>query len=516
MDKKSLLTVDRGIRLLVLSFLVSIVLRVPHYQHAITFVDEGWAATTGWVIAEGGVLYSDVWCNHQPFPMLFAGLCFLLFGVSSWALHLGSLFLVVLESTLLYLLGRHSYSSTIGGLAALAFALASTVFYTPRIIGLTWEQSMVVFTTGAVLFFLRGLQSQRCLPLLAAGAMAACAVLSKPAAAPLLPCFLLFVFTQSDTRRGKLVAYLLTGYCLTALVFVLYLLANGTLLLWWDQSVLSRFEYLDQFPIESFMRQLFRQPIGFGLIYLWAWILIFGGRGGYARNPKVFRLTVLWLAAAVMGVMIGRRFYANYYIQLFPPLSLLVAVGLHEMLRKRFERPVKRALGVALVCFLVPFIWFHSRTVAHLYFFFDPETHEQVEFLGMCVIDRELQEIADYVQSTSRQEDLMFVWGPRPELYFMSRRKPASIYPLFDVTDLSGPPYSAQAEAATLNGLILNPPEIILNANSADPIDEREGWRHFLQESYLLDREVNNVQIFRKKRTPRVVQLTLPIESSDS
>ena len=164
---------------------------------------------------------------------------------------------------------------------------------------------------------------------------------------------------------------------------------------------------------------------------------------------------------------------------------------------------MKRALGVALVCFLLPFLWFHSRTIAHLYFFFDPEEHEQVELWGMCVIDRELQEIADYVQSITGQEDLIFVWGPKPELYFMSRRKPASIYPLFDVTDLAEPPYSPQEEAATLNRLILNRPEIILNANSTDPIDEREGWCQFLQESYLFDRELHNVQIFRKKEGVR-------------
>ncbi len=503
MDRKSLLTADHGIRLLLFSFLVSIVLRVPHYQHALTFVDEGWAATTAWVIAEGGVLYSDVWCNNQPLPMFFTALFFLLFGASSWALHLGSLSLVILESTLLYLLGRQSYFSTIGGLAALAYALSSTVFYTPRIIGMTWEQPMVVFTTSAVLLFLQGLQPRRFLPLAAAGAMAACAVLSKPAAAPLLPLFLLFILIQSDMRRSRLVADLLTGYCLTGLVFVLYLLVNGTLPLWWDQSVLSRFEYLGQVQIGSFIQQLLRQPVGFGLIYLWAWILILGGLGGCARNPKAYRFTVLWLGAAVMGVMIGRRFYANYYIQLFPPLSLLVAVGLHEMLRKRFERPVKRALGVALVCFLLPFLWFHSRTIAHLYFFFDPEEHEQVELWGMCVIDRELQEIADYVQSITGQEDLIFVWGPKPELYFMSRRKPASIYPLFDVTDLAEPPYSPQEEAATLNRLILNRPEIILNANSTEPIDEREGWWQFLQESYLFDQELHNVQIFRKKEGVR-------------
>jgi 4-amino-4-deoxy-L-arabinose transferase-like glycosyltransferase len=497
---KRLLEGDQGIWLLLLSFAFSVVLRVPHYLHQFTFVDEGWYATTGWMMAEGGVLYSDIWCNHQPIPMLCARAFFLLFGVSSWAIHLGSLSLVMLESALLYLLGRHFFSSAIGGLAALAYALSSTAFYTPRIIGMTAEQPMVVFTTSAVLLFLHGLQTRRFLPLAAAGTLAACAVFSKPAAAPLFPLFLLFTVIRSGRGQGRLLWFLLTGYLLTGCVFLFYLWDSGTLSLWWNQSILSRLIYLGQVETGSFIQQLLWQPLSFGLIYLWAWILIIGGRRGRDQNPEVFRFNVLWLAAAVLGVMIGRRFYANYYIQLFPSISLLVAVGVHEMLRNRIRQRVKVTLGVALVCFLLPFLWFHSRTIAHLYFFFEPDRHEQVELWGMCVIDRELKEIADYIQSITEDEERIFVWGPNPELYFLSRRKLASVYPLFDVTKPGEPPYSPQEEAATLDHLILNPPEVILDTISTEPIDKRAGWHQFLRASYVVDRELHDVRIFRKRK----------------
>ncbi|PYV03808.1 MAG: hypothetical protein DMG10_10030, partial [Acidobacteria bacterium] len=161
--------------LLGLSFLFSFMLRVPYYQHALTFIDEGIYGTTAFVLHEGSILYRDIWCGHQPLPMILSCLAFHAFGVSSFALHLESFLLAWLACLAVYLVGSRCFSRRIGGLAALTYAIASTSCYTPRIIGMTAEQVMVVLETGSVFFFLRGLDSRNRGTAILAGIVAAAA-----------------------------------------------------------------------------------------------------------------------------------------------------------------------------------------------------------------------------------------------------------------------------------------------------------------------------------------------------
>ena len=134
-----------GLWFLALSFALSIILRVPLlFQHPFTFVDEAWVASTAKVLVEGGKLYLDVWCNKQPLLLFFSEFLFQVFGLHMEAIHLAALFLVFLVSTLLFCIGSSFFSPAVGGGAALTYALLSTTYYTPRIIGTTTEGLMLV------------------------------------------------------------------------------------------------------------------------------------------------------------------------------------------------------------------------------------------------------------------------------------------------------------------------------------------------------------------------------------
>lgn len=63
-----------------------------------------------------------------------------------WAIHVGSLLLVFVTCILLFCLGYSFFSPLVGGVAALLYALASTTYYTPRMIAMNTETLMVVFT----------------------------------------------------------------------------------------------------------------------------------------------------------------------------------------------------------------------------------------------------------------------------------------------------------------------------------------------------------------------------------
>jgi len=487
--------------LLGLSFLFSFKLRVPYYQHALTFIDEGIYGTTAFVLHEGSILYRDIWCGHQPLPMILSCLTFHAFGVSSFALHLESFLLAWLACLAVYLVGSRCFSRRIGGLAALTYAIASTSFYTPRIIGMTAEQVMVVLETASVFFFLRSLHSRDRGAAILAGIFAAAAFFAKPPAVTLLP--LLVVFPLLHSRRQGLSQSLNVGagYAAGAAMLLAYLAAQGALSAWWDQSIVSRIHYVQNVGLLPFLQRLLRQPFSFGLIYLWAWVLIVFGRKGGLQNRTVFSFLGAWLGVAFAGVMIGRRFYANYYIQTFPPLSLMVAVGLDYLLHNKSERWEALVLKIALIIFLLPFLWFHSRTAAHWYYLFDARSHQNVQLWDMCVIDRNLQGISGYIRETSRPNDRMFVWGINPEYYFLTRLMPATRYPWFAVRSHDEPPYTLREETETETALRAKPPAVLVDAVKEGRMAETVRWKDIVEDLYVLDREIAGVRIYRRSQS---------------
>jgi hypothetical protein len=290
-------------------------------------------------------------------------------------------------------------------------------------------------------------------------------------------------------------AWLGSGLLLGTGVLVFGLVAGGNLQPWWDQSVLSRVHYVAQIDWAAFLRNLARQPFGFGLIYLWAWILIWQGRIGAGANRNAYLLVVAWLAAAFLGVCIGRRFYANYYIQVFPPVSLLAAVGLDYLTQEARRTRSKASLILSLVALLLPFLWFQARTVAHYYYLVAPEAHRQSRLWDMCVIDRRLKEITGEVKALTQLEDPIFVFGPNPEFYFLSGRPMATIFSTFDITDPAEPPYGDD-ERQTLKRLDSAPPILIIDSYRNLKMVDQPGWRELIARHYRLYKELSGVRLF--------------------
>jgi len=486
-----------GTGLLCLGLLATVLLRVPYYQHAHTFVDESIYTSTASELVQGETLYRDIWCNHMPLAIHFCKWMFQLFGVNSNAIHIGSLLLALLEVLLLYFIGTRFFSPRIGGLAALAYSLVSVNFYTERIIGYTPEQLTVVFIAFAVFIYLYSLEKDRNGGFFWVGLLSMAAVCSKPSAVfEALMFGALLIFTA---RRGKVrgILWLAFGSVSGIATLLLVLQATGSLGEWWTQSVISRVVYVNQIGLIDWAQVGARQIVGFGLIYLWLWILIWCGRRGITSLGPKGRFLLIWLAAAFMGVALGRRFYANYYIQLFPVLSLFAAIALDRILQDGIRIRHKIATRVAASLFLVVFAWFQARTLAHWYFFIDGAAHQRVGFWGMCVTDRNMQRIAAQIRSDTKPEERIFVYGPNPDFYFLSGRRMATRYPFFDVHDSSQPPYGNE-EGRTLQALSKNPPPLIVDHFRSVRLTDREGWDALLANHYHLLLDDWEVRLYRR------------------
>ncbi len=493
---QSLFVSHPGIMLLALGMLAAVLLRVPYYQHSLIFVDEGIYASTASELVYGKTLYRDVWCNHMPMAIYFCAWMFSVFGVNSAAIHAGSLLLALLECLLLYFIGSRFLSPRAGGLAALAYAVISANFYTPRIIGYTPEQLTVVFSTAAVYLFLRALEIRRPGGFFWAGLLSAAGAFSKPSAAPevLMFSFFVVIFIGRENKAGKML-WLLSGTAAGVAVFLGILHLNASLDDWWLQSVLTRVHYVNQVSLADWIRIGGRQPLGFGLVYLWLWIWIWSGRKGIAAGGTTGCFLWVWLAAAFAGVAIGRRFYANYYIQVFPALSLMAAAAIDRMLRDGIRRRHRTAAWAGAALLAATFLWLQARTLAHWYFLFDQAAHQQTRMWDMCVIDRGMKEAANQIRSVTGPEDRIFVWGPSPEFYFLSGRRMATSYPFFNVMDESQPPYGEE-ESHTLRALLEKPPAVIVDHFKNIKMADRPGWSALLSRHYRLLYASSEVRLY--------------------
>src|SRR5262245_24209208 len=271
---------DVGLRVFLVSCVLSVVLRGPYFQHPFTFIDEAWWAVGARELLDGGHLYRDVWLDKQPPIFWFCALLFRMVGVRMDAIHLGSLLLVCTVCFVLYRIGERFFGRAVGGAAAVLYALASTTFYTPRIIGMNTETLMVVFTSSAVYFALAGLIGAKARDCFLAGLLAAAATVTKPVAATELAMLflVLVVARRSSPLRWKAAASFTAGVSLTLIVFLGYLVERGILQHWWDQSIVYGFSYVGQVARGAFLKKLVTAPASFVLINAWLWLLVWKAR----------------------------------------------------------------------------------------------------------------------------------------------------------------------------------------------------------------------------------------------
>ena len=174
-----------------------------------------------------------------------------------------------------------------------------------------------------------------------------------------------------------------------------------------------------------------RQPVGIAM----------------ARS-NIARAMVLWVAAALVLLVLGRRFYPHYLILLVAPLSILLGLALQELWQERAR--VSRAVGLGL-CVAV---------AAGLVWQSPPASPTDSSLAANA-------ELAGYVRVNSAPGDTIYVWGYDPDLYLLSDRYPAG--PYFVLVPLIMPGYDRQAVATTLEQWQARPPRLVVAGPSTGP-----------------------------------------------
>jgi 4-amino-4-deoxy-L-arabinose transferase-like glycosyltransferase len=394
--------------------LLTIFTRLPALQHPQAIDDEETYSVVANVIVDGGRPYVDA-IERKP-PLLFWTYAAVVeaAGKYNWkALHAVALAWTLGTMAGLYVIGRELFDRSTGLIAALLYSvfqpwgeLRDLAFNGELVMNLplVWAWAIGLHRSSSRLrpgLFLAGL-------LLAAGFL-----LKQPAAIAAVPLgvYLLLPAYRSSRAlapwQSLLHAGLLTAGFATALGLVALVLREQGVLreaYFWtisDHAIPHIFWTKGVLHSLAFIALCLPLLIGAVLAAL-AGDTLWSGR--HAERTALVGL----VAASVIGVAAGARFYFHYYIQLIPSLALLAAPFYASLWSGR-TRP-----GHWLLRPRVTWAWLVITVVGF----------SISHWVGLAS-QRATSETGRYLLELSAPSDRIFVWGQAPRIYLEARRRPA-------------------------------------------------------------------------------------------
>jgi 4-amino-4-deoxy-L-arabinose transferase-like glycosyltransferase len=230
--------------------------------------------------------------------------------------------------------------------------------------------------------------------------------------------------------------------------------------------------------------------------------------GASFRTVLRFRADVvllLWFASSFAGVMVGGRFYGHYFLQIVPSLSVIGArgiVGINSSLKTRGPALRRSVLALLVIGFAFTLVRFHTRDALLALDWVRGTTSQSNAVWYHTMRDREELIVAAVVRDITDENatdhlglerireggprtrpaegsgDYLFVWGYRPEIYYLSGLLPASRF--LSTQPLTGVPADVHYFGDDFRSLL--DPSVTANARQQLAVDLEE-----TQPKYIVD-----------------------------
>jgi 4-amino-4-deoxy-L-arabinose transferase-like glycosyltransferase len=476
----------RGLgRMFLILLALTFVLRFPAFFVPVFNSDETFLATQAHVIEEGGHLYEEAADRKPPLvPYVYAA-TFAFFGTSAlWSVRMVAMLAVALTALLLAVEARRRYGARAGWIAGIVFVCAMVGFAPQDGQAANFEVFMLPAMTASILFARRGKGA-------AAGAMVATAMMAKQTgAATLLP--VLYLLARARGKRG--VGEVALGFTIpTALVA----LAMGPAqLVYW--AVLGNGSYVGVDTASARVVLMFVMMtaawIACNPALLWKLPHAWRDRRVRANDGDTDTDLWLWLLSAAVSVAIGFRFFGHYYIQLVPPITLLVAGAL--------SRCSWKTARISLAAILVFGALFSAAG-----YFMAPVFGGEPKY----------EKVSAYLAANAHADDAILVWGSAPEIYWASGLRPATRF-ITTNTFLAGnhpgrPQTTAPADDIDpkmweyfYEDFRAHPPRYILDTSPAkvrgaehSPISDFQTFNAIIERDYRYVRSIDGISIYERQ-----------------
>lgn len=413
--------------------LLPILLYVP-FMNEPFFRDEGFYASVGQLILDGGIPYRDAFDNKPPLIFGWYAFSFLVFGQHIWAPRLMVSLLLSITTLLVYVEGRLVFSRRAGLLAAAAFALSVGLagFETNA----NTEYFMLLPMVGALVAFTIGKQRQQLAWYMLAGFLSGLAIMTKETSAFNFAFLVsLAAFSTVRERRWRELVYGPSGVLILGCTIALFLVVLPFLLLgafgeFFDAVFIYTLQYVGDVSLSTKLSKGLRVA-PYVLLVAGPWILvsilgIFFAFRSHSESRNW--LLVGWLAASAAGVAIPGRFLSHYFVQLLPAMSLLTPAAIY-FIRSKWHSPA--FLVVAYTLFLLS-TTFALALNASIYLQPTNAARHEAKYPRDPRTLWEVQspDLATYLRQRTDDDDLIYNLGFQTHLYFYSHRRSPTRYML--------------------------------------------------------------------------------------
>jgi 4-amino-4-deoxy-L-arabinose transferase-like glycosyltransferase len=364
-------------------FAVAVATHLPSFLRAFWNPDEGFLATQAQMLGSGVDLYSGVVDRKPPVvPYLYATV-FWLFGPDTlWPVKVLALAAHMATAGCLLLLARQRFGPPAGLAAAVLYLVASVGLSPPDAHAANFEVFMLPATAAAVLLADRGRFT-------AAGLAVAVAALTKQSgAAALIP--VLWMAWRDARRSGvlRVIAAAAVPFVLIAPLF------GAGQFLFWVVTGSSGYLSLDG----SWLRAAGRASANLGFVVAAGLPVVWAAWRG--RRLRADADLWLWLAASLLAVSAGTRFFGHYFLQLMPALTVLGVGGIARGALRWRTAAAYAALSAIAFTWLA-LTWPQARL-------------------------HHIQSVAHTIRSETTPGEHVLVWGMNPAFYFFADRPPAT------------------------------------------------------------------------------------------
>lgn len=463
------------------------ILRIPSFFEPYYYGDEMVYLTLGQGVRQGLTLYKSVHDNKPPLLYLTAAVADNLFWFKVILAFWNIVTIVVFYKLAKLLFEKNQKAQK---LATLLFGLLTTL---PLLEGLTVnsEVFMIVFTILAFLILLK--ENVKSRGVFLAGILFGLGTLYKIPAAFDAPIIVLYWLITTGFGNWKKIfkdtLILLAGFAVPILITFVWYFFKGALPEYIKAAFLQNVGYLSSFRPGDVQKSFLvrNAPLLIrGLVVLIGSAILFIFRH---KLSKKFILFSLWTLFALFAITLSERPYPHYIIQAVAPISLLLATFFSE-------RSLEQSLTVIplALAFFVPVyykFWIYPTT-SYYSRFINFAIHRETKaeyFNGFSGTTNRNYEIAQFLVTSSRPSDRVFMWGPdSAAVYALSKRLP----PIKYVVDYHILDYSTKAQEA--KNIAVNPPKFIILTKDNPYLE----LGSLIKSKYILVNTIGNADIYAR------------------
>lgn len=494
--------------------------------------DQGMYANIGNTILQGGIPFVDMW-DIKPPPIYYiyaTGIA--IFGTGTEAIRAIDLTLVPLGMLGLYLLVSQMKNQRVGLFTALLYGV---FYFNDGFQNLSQSDSLA--TIPAIWIAYATFRASNSDPAsksaliasLTAGLISGLLLWFKPQQyALIVGAFILYHLIARLKSPGRTTQALsLRKIFLEGFAFAIGGLITGGALLayFWSQGIIQEIFIVAEgtaaynaqgYDFNEFianMRQgfYFRWIVWHGLIILTGlWIaryfvsFIGSARRHSPTNPvrdNDSRLLILWMVSGLGFAFMQAKGFDTHWFPILPPMAIMGAIVTDAGIARFQADKVRLALSITLVIGLLAIPLWTGRT-AWAYIAGQTTRYDYWDtFQANDVKPEQSLVVVNFLRERVAPGDSLYIWGFRPEVYFMSGLRPATRYQAHFPLVAPWYPLEWQQENVDILWAAMPPYALILEDDFMPPVTDFDADSHTLLQDYT---ELNNWLIANYERETQI------------